>query len=152
MLANDKSRKKQGGSGSHTASEYGMSLSPLWQRVPGEGALAKAQSGNTCGRTQEARGAGDTPVKVKGERSQARKLVLCRSSAVLEAASKILAFNLTAMGEQERGSRGLRQPGVHLEELRLAAGWTGPKLGTRRGRSPGGLGRSGNGVDSDEGC
>lgn len=128
-----------------------MSPSPLWQRVAGEGVLAEAQSGNTRGRALEASGAGDTPVKVKGERSQARKLVLCRSSAVLEAASTILAFNLTAVGEQKSGSRGLRQPGVHLEELRLAAGWTGPKLGTRRGRSPGGLGWSGNGVDSDEG-
>jgi len=61
--------KGKGGSGSHSASEYRMILSHLQQRVPGEGALAKAQSGNTHERKQEASGAGAMRAKVKGERS-----------------------------------------------------------------------------------
>lgn len=79
MLANDKSRKRQGGSGSHSASEYRMSLSHLRQRVPGEGVLAKAQSGNAHERKQEAGGASATRMKVKEERSQAGEPVGCRS-------------------------------------------------------------------------
>lgn len=56
--------------------------------------------------------------EVKGERSQARKLVGYRSSAVLEGVLKILAFTGAYM---EHVSRRLRWSAFHLEELPLVA-------------------------------